>query len=166
MGTMKSTNTCGTFSGGRVFVCVGLCVCVGGDPTALKSCPVTPVANPKVSILCVWCNGGRARAHTHTHTHSSFAARAACMKRLHTCTHIYTHNTHDGSLRFVPDVTCSLTKFRPLHHSFKIAKSVQRNYIFTHSDISWRSSDAVAPLSAMPVRLLFTLCVLYDHKRA
>lgn len=31
----------------------GVCVCVrveGGDPRALKSCPVTPVANPKVSI--------------------------------------------------------------------------------------------------------------------
>lgn len=31
--------------------------------------------------------------------------------------------------RSVPDVTCSLTNFWPLHHSFKIAKSDQRNFI-------------------------------------
>lgn len=107
----------------------------------------------------MWCTGGGRR----TQTHTLKLCGSSCVHGVSTHTYIRTTRTADLS-RFVPDVTCSLTKFWPLHHSFKIAKSVQRNYIFTHSDISWRSSDAVAPLSALPVRLHFTLGFLYDHK--
>lgn len=80
-----------------------------GKPWISQSYPVTQVANPKVFVFLFFFEGGDTQA-----LRLELRAWSAYITDLS---------------RIVPDVTCSLTKFWPLHHSFKIAKSVQRYHI-------------------------------------
>lgn len=86
-----------------------------GNPGSLTLLSRNSGSSPKGVDYC-----GRGAGGTHARTH----ARKLCGFELRA----WSADITDLS-RFAPDVTCSLTKFWPLHHSFKIAKSVQRNDI-------------------------------------
>lgn len=132
-----------------------------GKPYVPHSCPVTPVANPKGVGFgevggVVWCGGGGGVCGGD----SCLRLELRAVERLHT--HTRTHTYRKSLPCFVPDVTCSLTKFWPLHHSFKIAKTARRNYILRTVTSAAGQVDAVASICCLFSSLMFFFSL--NHK--